>query len=240
MHQGYARSMPAPIQPGPDPAGGGQEEAPKLHLLFASDAPKAVILRRGPSKAVACILWDRATDSFQLGSWIYGQIQPHKSDLSPLGDYLIYQGADYRRQRGIMAFTAICKPPNLRPKQLWLHRTSWVGGGRFLNKNHFVCFLGPGKPAKAQLDPIDDLNDCSDRSESALQRFRKAAEERQERQLEFASQYCVKGFRLYRGSTPDESNLIQDFEDMSYHKNRAPFHDGTIKAKVDESLRGEW
>lgn len=41
--------------------------AARLHILLASEADYAVIIRRGPSKRVCTIGWDRTNDTFTVG-----------------------------------------------------------------------------------------------------------------------------------------------------------------------------
>jgi len=59
--------------------------AARIHVLLASDAPVGLVIRRGPSKCVATLLWNRKTDEFQLGQWLKGRIYERRSDLSPDG-----------------------------------------------------------------------------------------------------------------------------------------------------------
>ena len=40
-----------------------------------------VVIRRGPSKSVATLLWKSKTDQFQLGQWFKGRIYERRSDL---------------------------------------------------------------------------------------------------------------------------------------------------------------
>ena len=61
--------------------------------LFASAAPKAVILRRGPKTHFRLIAWDLETDTFTPGQWMKGVV--HLSDLSPDGGKLIYWASQY-------------------------------------------------------------------------------------------------------------------------------------------------
>lgn len=62
----------------------------RLHVLLARDAPLGLILRRGPSRQVCTIGWNRTDDTFLLGQWIKGQIYQHRSDLSPDGRHFLY------------------------------------------------------------------------------------------------------------------------------------------------------
>src|SRR5215217_8408632 len=62
----------------------------RIHVLLASEAPLGVVIRRGPSKHVCTIGWERSRDEFQLGQWLNGRIYERRSDLSPDGKHLIY------------------------------------------------------------------------------------------------------------------------------------------------------
>jgi hypothetical protein len=60
----------------------------RTSVLFAARAPRAVILRRGPRVHWQLILWNTATDTFEPGQWMRGNVRLF--DLSPSGDKLIY------------------------------------------------------------------------------------------------------------------------------------------------------
>jgi hypothetical protein len=58
---------------------------PRLSVVLASEAPVGVLLRRGPTKVVRVVIWDRAKDKFKPGPWFTGRICPERSDISPDG-----------------------------------------------------------------------------------------------------------------------------------------------------------
>src|SRR5688572_2426031 len=62
----------------------------RLHVLLAREAAYAIVFRRGPSKEVCTIGWNRATDEFSVGQWLKGRIYERRADLSPDGKLLIY------------------------------------------------------------------------------------------------------------------------------------------------------
>jgi hypothetical protein len=68
-----------------------------LKVLFAAEAQRAVILRRGPRAHFHLILWDIAADVFERGQWFRGVVQ--LSDLSSDGTRLLYWAAQYHRSR---------------------------------------------------------------------------------------------------------------------------------------------
>jgi hypothetical protein len=65
----------------------------RTSVLFAADAPKAVILRRGPRTHYHLVSWDLETDTFEHGQWMKGNVQ--LCDLSPRGDKLLYFAEQY-------------------------------------------------------------------------------------------------------------------------------------------------
>jgi hypothetical protein len=49
-----------------------------------------VVIRLGPSKSVATLLWDRKRNTFHMGQWLKGRIYERRCDLSPDGKHLIF------------------------------------------------------------------------------------------------------------------------------------------------------
>ena len=68
----------------------------RLWVLFASQAHRAVVLRRGPRKHYRLSLWDTRTDDFTHGQWMRGTLT--LCDLSPKGDMLLYAAQQYGRR----------------------------------------------------------------------------------------------------------------------------------------------
>ncbi|RZM77703.1 hypothetical protein [Leptolyngbya iicbica] len=102
----------------------------RIHGLLAPQAPLGVIIRRGPSKQVATILWDRRQDTFQLGQWLKGRIYERRSDLSPDGQYLIYFAMNGHWQSEAQgSWTAISQAPYLKALTLFPKGDCWQGGG---------------------------------------------------------------------------------------------------------------
>ena len=60
----------------------------RTSVLFASHAPRAVILRRGPRSHHRLIVWNTDDDTFEAGQWMKGNVQ--LCDLSPSGSRLLY------------------------------------------------------------------------------------------------------------------------------------------------------
>ncbi len=124
---------------------------PRLHVLLARDAPHAVVLRRGPSKTVCFIGWDRRTDTFTVGQWLRGRIYERRSDLSPDGKHLIYFAMNGRwTSKTGGSWTAVSRAPYLKALALWSKGDCWHGGGLFLNDRRYWLNDGYGhKPLLA-------------------------------------------------------------------------------------------
>lgn len=126
-----------------------------LALKFASKAPIAVLLRRGPSNWVQMIRWDLRNDSFETGQWFKGRIYPESSELSADGELLLYSarktnGWTLRRNNDIgETWTAISRPPYFTALALW-RNGCWTGGGLFTEARTVKLAL-PIPKAHAQL-----------------------------------------------------------------------------------------
>ncbi|MBI1383654.1 MAG: hypothetical protein GC150_01905 [Rhizobiales bacterium] len=80
-----------PVEPPPGPVTGPYRT--RLWALFASKAPVAVILRRGPKRHFHLIRWNLARGTFEHGQWMKGFVRLW--DLSPDGEKLIYWAHQY-------------------------------------------------------------------------------------------------------------------------------------------------
>ena len=65
----------------------------RTSVLFAADAPKAVVLRRGPRTHYHLIAWNLENDTFEHGQWMRGNVK--LCDLSQRGDKLLYFAEQY-------------------------------------------------------------------------------------------------------------------------------------------------
>lgn len=96
------------------------------------------MIRRGPSKSVCTVLWDRAADTFHVGQWFRGRIYERRCDLSPDGKYLIYfaMNGKWQSETG-GSWTAISHAPYLKAIVLLPKGDCWFGGGLFTDNNHY-------------------------------------------------------------------------------------------------------
>jgi len=104
----------------------------RLHVLMAPRATRAVVIRRGPSRHVCTVDWNRNGDSFSVGQWLKGRIYERRSDLSPDGRHLLYFAMNGRwssETKG--SWTALSRAPYLKAVGLWAKGDCWHGGGLF-------------------------------------------------------------------------------------------------------------
>jgi hypothetical protein len=110
----------------------------RVHPILARKARTAVIIRRGPSKSVCTMLWDRRNDTFKLGQWLRGRIYERRCDLSPDGRHFIYFAMNGQWDGPVKgSWTAISRTPYLKALALWPWGDCWNGGGLFLSDNRF-------------------------------------------------------------------------------------------------------
>ena len=106
----------------------------RLHVLIARNNENGIVIRRGPSKQVCVLGWDRRSNTFTVNQWLKGRIYERRSDISPSGKYWIYfamNGKWDREAKG--AWTAIAKVPWLKAIELLPKGDCWHGGGLFLD-----------------------------------------------------------------------------------------------------------
>ena len=109
-----------------------------LHVLLARDGPTAVVMRRGPTRHVAFIGWDRRTDRFTVAQWLHGRIYERRSDLSPDGEHLIYFAMNGRFQSSQPgSWTAVSRAPYLKALTLFAKGDCYNGGGLFLSPREY-------------------------------------------------------------------------------------------------------
>lgn len=133
-----------------------KKPAATIHLIHASAAPTAVVIRRGPGEWTHLSLLDTETDTLTPGEWFEGRIFESSCDLSPDGDLFLFKvlptiKTKRRSKKKIVepvvdppmfpelgcgmelrgSWTALSHPPWLRPLVMWPHGNAWDGGGYF-------------------------------------------------------------------------------------------------------------
>jgi len=89
--------------------------------------------------------WDRKTDKFKLGQWLYGRIYERRCDLSPDGKHLIYFAMNGRWSSAVKgSWTAISRAPYLKAITLFAKGDCWHGGGLFQSSRDYWLNDGHG------------------------------------------------------------------------------------------------
>lgn len=198
-----------------------------------------LVFRRGPSKQVCTLLWDRKQDTFVLGQWLKGRIYERRSDLSGDGKYVIYfamNGKWDSQTKG--SWTAISRAPWLKALVLLSKGDNWqyidrISSGNCESMDIFEKPLKKGwvlrKFAHAELYHMegkgcywDEHELCHRPSGTTLSYPDWEWAEWDRNRLVWAEKGC-----LYKGSL--RSNRLQDikliynFNDMTFTPIQAPY-----------------
>lgn len=114
--------------------------SPRLFVITARDAARAIVIARGPAAWAHLIAWDTEHDTFEHGAWFRGRIYETKCDLSPSGALLVYSAfkGGGSRTSYTDSYTALSRPPWLFALALWPMGTTYGGGGRFVDERRLV------------------------------------------------------------------------------------------------------
>jgi len=140
----------------------------RLHVIVAREAPVAIVIRRGPSKEVACFQWNMETDEFRLGQWLKGRIYERCSDLSPDGRYFLYCGVNGLWDvAGHGTWLAVSKAPYLKALDLYNGSSKRPVGGEFIDKDKYLIHDKevPVGVLKKESDLVCVGSDCNGHSE---------------------------------------------------------------------------
>lgn len=118
------------------------------HGVVARDAPRVVVLRRGPTRHVRLLAWDLRDDTIEAGQWLVGGVDPGPCGLSPNGQLFVYEGRKAGRN-----FTAVSRPPFFTALAFWPSHQPWTGGGFFVDDRHLVLGVVDLAPASGALVP---------------------------------------------------------------------------------------
>jgi hypothetical protein len=113
---------------------------PRLFVIVAAEAERAVVIRRGPASWSQIVLWDTARDVLTPGAWFHGRIYADKCDLSPDGELFVYAAFKGRMLASeyTQSWTAVSRPPWLHALALWPMGTTYGGGGRFVGRRTLI------------------------------------------------------------------------------------------------------
>lgn len=219
----------------------------KLHLYFATDNDRAVILRHGPSGLARLILWHRDTDRFEDGQWLKARVYPDCCDLSPDGQHFLFFALDARWGSAAKgAYSALSRPPYWTALSLFPCGDTWRRGGLFIDNQHYLVDGDPDIIGRDQgLSRVFEgeiTKDCktglrlSSGARAPLDRAvtkRILVDPQPTHPREVYSRilrprhaaldaYDTLGGQLYRRHGLD-LELIRDFTDMTFEPIRAPY-----------------
>jgi hypothetical protein len=223
------------------------EPVVRLHLFFATENDRAVILRQGPTRQFRMILWYRDTDTFEDGQWLKQKVYVERCCLSPDGRHFLYFALDGHWDSDAEgAFTALSRPPYWTALALFPCGDTWGGGGVFLDDVHYCATGGPdiigrdeglsrvtlGAPEKGCSTGIRLMN--GQRAPLGRSTTRRILADPPPRDASdiyrrmtapgsgALDRYDTKGGNLYR-RRGQELELIRDFTDMEFEPIRAPY-----------------
>ena len=116
----------------------------RLHLYFATENDRSVILRQGPSKQYRMILWHRDTNTFEDGQWIKNRIYIERCALSPDGQHFLYFLLDGKWDSETMgSYSVLSRPPYWTALALFPQGDTWTGHSLFVDNTHYFAWGGP-------------------------------------------------------------------------------------------------
>ena len=207
----------------------------RLHLFFATENDRAVILRQGPSKHYRMILWDRKTDKFEDGQWLRQKVYLDWCDLSPDGEHFIYftlNGHWSDESKG--AYTVVSRPPYFTALALFPEGSTWGGGGRFVDNSRYYAtgdkdIIGRAKglsrlkrEAPTKGNPSGLLTQKGKPAKVTGKELARGLAPVSPSRVAELDRYDTMGGQLYR-RTGDDLELIRDFTDMTFERLRAPY-----------------
>lgn len=206
----------------------------RLHLFFATENDRAVILRQGPARLFRLILWHRDTDRFEDGQWLKHKVYVDACDLSPDGRHFIYFTLDGKWDSAAEgAYTVISRPPWFTGLALFPEGNTWGGGGRFLDNRYYVASGGEDLIGRAE--GLIRLLASSAPGQTTFRRAKGKPVTLSARKAARADiyapapsrtsdldRYDTQGGRLYRRAG-GEMTLIRDFTEMEFEPLRAPY-----------------
>jgi len=107
----------------------------RVHVLLARAANTAVVLRRGPSKRVCVLGWNRDDDRVAVGQWLKGRIYERRCDLSPDGRHLLYFASNQGRRPS--SWSAVSRAPYLKALDFLPKGDTYEGGGLFFDDRQY-------------------------------------------------------------------------------------------------------
>lgn len=213
-------------------------EAPprELHLFFAAENSRAVILYRAKSDLHRLIAWDTKKDIFEPGQWLKARVYASESALSPDGKHFLYSALDGRWAGPTSGcYVAVSKPPHFTAIEFFPVMDTYGVGGFFINnqKISLRCFatesgvstLSSGLQLDRSSKHWEHLRTADDwevTPTKEIGRLRLMTAARNGQDPELAAGYHCEGAKLFR-KTASGNHLLKDFGDMGFEAIKAPY-----------------
>ncbi|MDI1437482.1 hypothetical protein [Polyangium sorediatum] len=129
---------------------------PRIYILRASEAPRALVFVKRHQKRWSLHLWNLDAQHVAPGATFFGTLYPRRSDLSPDGRYLLYFAmkapgdADWPFQ-----FSGLSRAPWLTCLLAWREAGTWTRGMSFASR----ASGRPEIPARSALHHGADVAD---------------------------------------------------------------------------------
>jgi len=122
---------------------------------MARQAPRAVVLRRGPSAWVRLSVWHTDSDRFDHGQWMHARVYELRCDASvdaSLFAYFASANTGIREPGGADTWIAVSRPPYFTALALWWVGATYCAGAMFPQRNALFTG-GVSQPDKGDLAP---------------------------------------------------------------------------------------
>ena len=109
----------------------------RLHVYLAQSAPRAIVLRRGPSAWARLSVWHTDSDTFDHGQWVHARVYERRCDVSVDGTLFVAFigiGSTSRKEQKADSWIAISRPPYFTALALWWIGSTWCAGGLFVDR----------------------------------------------------------------------------------------------------------
>ena len=184
----------------------------ELHLFFATENSRAVVLYRAKNGLFRLITWETKEDSFEPGQWLKSTIDVSKCALSPDGRHFSFFALSKDAKDW---YQAISKPPFFTAVELFSGLTPIGCGAHFLNRDTISLRSASSKTARAKLPcglmlelrPSETPLVCAHSKGQIADAFER---------------YHSDGAKLYR-KTASGNTLIKDFGNMQFESIKAPY-----------------
>ena len=210
----------------------------ELHLFFAAENDRAVILYRANSSLYRLISWRTKGDHFEPGQWLKSRVYEPDCGLSPDGEFFVY-GAKLRGSS--FDYTALSRVPYFTALEFLGDLPSFLVGGYFLDKgtvtfkhtidewghSRLSCGLNVDSARKNWFHSMSPKAAGISYEESVSQRA--SVQVKRGKIPALLECYLCDGAKLYR-KTAKGLELLLDCSDMEFEPIQAPYG-GVTKAR---------